>query len=88
MEPPRHSTDLAIALPCHACNGNGGFGMRRPDTGSGGRPSASANFAECSTCEGSGWQLKRPSELTPDQVKRLLSKLPHSHLFTLTPSPS
>jgi hypothetical protein len=76
MDLPRSSTDIAIAFPCQPCNGNGGFGMRKADSGSGGRPAASANFQPCTTCNGTGWKHLRPSELTPDQLRKLQRKLP------------
>lgn len=76
MDLPRSCTDLAVALPCKPCNGNGGFGMRQADSGSGGRPAARPNFQLCETCQGTGWQLKRPGELTPEELRKLHRKLP------------
>jgi hypothetical protein len=76
MDLPLSNTDIRIATACRVCSGNGGFGMRRADTGSGGRPAASANFQDCTTCNGTGWTLKRPGELTPEELRKLLTKLP------------
>lgn len=72
MELPRSFSDVLIGFPCPACNGNGGFGMRRPDSDSG----SSANFVPCGSCEGSGWKTMRAKELTPEQVKKLAAKIP------------
>ena len=79
METPRHSTDIIICFPCKACNGEGGYGLRRADYNGGQR--TPANFSPCSSCNGSGWDPKRPAELTNDQILKLLAKLmakPHS----------
>lgn len=85
MEPPRSCTDIGFALPCPACNGNGGIGNRLPDHGSGGKPSA-ARFTDCTSCEGTGWKLKRADELTPAEVLKILNKIspPTSPAVTLT----
>lgn len=85
MDLPLSSTDLRIAVTCRVCSGNGGFGMRKADSGSGGRPAASANFQPCDTCDGTGWELKKPGELTEQQQKRLLSKLPDPPATPATP---
>ena len=68
MELPRSSTDLRIAVCCAVCLGNGGFGSR---SGDGGNPRQA-----CTTCEGTGWKLKNPHQLTPTELSRLTSKLP------------
>jgi len=72
MDLPRSSTDLRIAVACPVCLGNGGFGSR---TGDGGNPRQA-----CTTCEGTGWNFKRPDQLTPTELSRLTSKLPPSNL--------
>lgn len=76
MDLPLSSTDIRVATTCRVCNGNGGFGMRKADAGSGGQRAASANFQPCTTCSGTGWQLKKPGELSEQEHKRLLAKLP------------
>ena len=74
MDLPRDSSDIQIALACQACNGNGGFGIRNE-----GRTAASQGkspFTGCTTCNGSGWTLKRPADLNPKELARLHFKLP------------
>lgn len=72
MDLPRDSSDIQIAIACPICNGNGGIGprtrLRNPD-------GTSTNFSPCDSCNGSGWQLKRPSELTAMQLARIVPKL-------------
>lgn len=70
MEPPRSFSDILIGFACPACSGNGGFGMRRADQG------ASANFIPCGPCEGTGWKTVRAKDLSPEQVRKLASKIP------------
>jgi hypothetical protein len=74
MDLPRDSSDIQIALACQACNGNGGFGIRNE-----GRTAASQGKSPhqpCTSCSGSGWTLKRPADLTPAELARLLQRLP------------
>jgi DnaJ-class molecular chaperone len=66
MEIPRSSSDIAFALPCPACNGNGGHG-NRSDT--------SNPFNACTSCKGTGWNLKRAPQLTPTERQKILCKL-------------
>lgn len=68
MDLPRDSSDIQIAFACQTCNGNDGFGSR---SGDGGNPHNS-----CTTCNGTGWTLKRPAELTAMQLARLVQRLP------------
>lgn len=69
MEIPRSSSDFAFAYPCRTCLGNGGFGLRRADKGGG--STVPANFTLCTSCNGSGWTLKRPKELTPEEAEKI-----------------
>lgn len=74
MDLPRDSSDIQIALSCPACNGNGGFGVRKE-----GRTSSSFGkcpFDPCSTCSGTGWTLKRPADLSSMELGRLSQRLP------------
>jgi hypothetical protein len=73
---PRDSSDLMIATACPSCSGNGGIGNRRPDAGSGGQRPTGSKFLDCHTCEGTGWQLIHPKDLTPPLLTRLQAKLP------------
>ena len=79
MELPRDSSDIQIVLACLTCNGNGGMGIRgdRPDS------KGSNPFSSCSTCNGTGWTLKRPKDITAMELARLVQRLPQ-----LAPLPS
>ena len=68
METPRDSSDIQIATACQICSGNGGIGSRTRDGGNPHQP--------CDACEGSGWTLKRPAELTFKEIARLVQRLP------------
>ncbi len=83
MDLPRDSSDLQIALACQVCNGNGGIGTRRAVTGF--SQGGSAGFEPCDSCAGTGWQIKKPAELTAMQLARLVQRLPQ--LATLPTSP-
>ncbi len=72
MELPRDSSDICVCFACPVCNGSGGFGIRS-DTYQGKQTS---NFNPCSTCNGSGWHLRKPAELTAVELSRLTLRLP------------
>lgn len=72
MDLPRDSSDIQIALACQVCNGNGGIGPRTRVADAAG----TAGFQACSTCNGTGWQLKKPADLTAPQLARLVQRLP------------
>jgi hypothetical protein len=72
MNLPRSASDLCIIIACPACNGNGGFGIRRETHAPSAGPS---RFDPCGTCEGSGWQQLHPADLSAVQLRLLRHKL-------------
>ncbi|RYD39332.1 MAG: hypothetical protein EOP85_16130, partial [Verrucomicrobiaceae bacterium] len=72
MDLPRDSSEIKIALSCHACSGNGGIGTRRAVTGF---ASSGGGFTACTTCHGTGWIHKTPDKLSDTERARILGKL-------------
>ena len=78
MDLPRDSSDLQLALACHACTGNGGHGLR-------GSCNGGNTFQPCTTCNGTGWTLIRPADLTAMQLARLVQRLPQLAALPVKP---